>query len=349
MSRKFDIEQSVGLADVFEVRWFRRGMEKSWAGGTLKMVLRHPVLEDIVVEPTVAGYRRLLTLPEELGLRQSPHSREMVPWRYEIVATYDWVQRVLVSGTLVPVPLTIQPSGAEADRKRYIVEVYTNQLAPVGIKNWVYNMSEWRVRVAEAPGKHACDNVTSSVTSGSTALITSGGVYTGLSGKQNKLVYDAKPVKNSGNAVTSGAIYTAIEEVKAVAECNMPELWVGVTSNRENYAMALGRDSCVKTDYSTAVGWSALSDRRGEMKIVAAAEEASYPHGLELVLHVTGYMPEEPDGDGFYAAGVGNLEFCVFEREWGEEGAWRKREKVTISAKAFMQMLIAAGGVKTVE
>lgn len=349
MSRKFDIEQSVGLADVFEVRWFLRGMERSWDGGKLKMVLRHPVLEDIVVESTVEGYRRLLTLPEELGLKQSPHSREMVPWRYEIVATYDWVQRVLVSGTLVPVPLAIQPSGKEADRKRYIVEVHTNKLAPVGVKNWVPDMSAWRVRVAEDPGKHACDNVTSSVASGSTALITSGGVYTGLSGKQNKLVYDAKPVKNSGNAVTSGAIYTAIEKVKAVAKCNMPELWVGVTHNRGGYAMALGRESCVKTGYSTAVGWSALSERRGEMKIVAAAEEASYPHGLELVLHVTGYMPEEPDGDGFYAAGMGNLEFCVFEREWGAEGSLRKREKVTISAKAFMQMLIAAGGVKTVE
>lgn len=349
MSRKFDIEQSVGLADVFELRWFYRGKEKKWDGGKVKMVLRCPVRADVVVEATEDGNRLLLTLPAELGLKQSPHSKEMLPWRYEIVATYKWVQRVLVSGVLVPIPLTISPSGAEEDRKRYIVDVYTNQLAPFNVSNWVYDMSEWRVRVAEAPRAHACDNVTSSVASGSTALITSGGVYTGLSGKQNKLEYDAKPVKDSGKSVTSGAIYTAIEEAKAAVGCNMPEVWVGVVPNQQGYAMALGRDSCVKTDYSTAVGWGALSERKGEMKIVATDEAAWYPHGLELVLHVTGYMTEEPDEDGFYATEVGNLEFSVFEREWGAGGALRKREKVAISAKAFMQMLIAAGGVKTVE
>ena len=182
MSRKYDIEQSEGLADVFEMRWLFRGQEKDWQGGKLKMVLRYPVRADVVVEATEDGKRRLLTLPARLGLKRSPHSGEMLPWRYEIVATYKWVQRVLVSGALVPMPLTMCPSGAEADRKRYVVEVHTNEVEPWGIANWVYDVSKWEVRVAEAPRAHACDNVTSSVTSGSTALITSGGVYEALNG-----------------------------------------------------------------------------------------------------------------------------------------------------------------------
>lgn len=348
MSRKYDIEQSVDFEDVFELRLFVNGQEKNWRDVALRMVLRHPVRADVVVAASVNGNYRRLTLPRGLARVVSKHSWEVLPWRYEIEATNGGKSRVLVSGALIPAQLTRRATDGTDDKKKYLVDVYAMPGKIYG-KVTVYDMPAWEVRVAEAPGKHACDNVTSSVTSGSTALITSGGVYTGLSGKQDKLEYDAKPVKDSGNAVTSGAIYTAIEEAKAAAVCNMPESWVGLATYPTSYAMALGHSSRVKTSYSTAVGCFALSERQNEMKIVAGAEDASYPHGLELVLHVTGCMPGEPDGDGFYAAGMGNLEFSVFERGFGEEGALRKREKVTISAKAFMQMLIAAGGVKSVE
>lgn len=47
-------------------------------------------------------------------------------------------------------------------------------------------------------------------TSGSDNVITSGGVYTALSGKQNTLTFDTTPTQNSTNPVTSGGVYTAI-------------------------------------------------------------------------------------------------------------------------------------------
>lgn len=52
--------------------------------------------------------------------------------------------------------------------------------------------------------------VTTSVTSGSTSLVTSGGVYTAVSAKQDKLTFDTSPTSGSGNPVTSGGVYTAI-------------------------------------------------------------------------------------------------------------------------------------------
>lgn len=47
-------------------------------------------------------------------------------------------------------------------------------------------------------------------TSGSDNVITSGGVYTALSEKQDTLTFDTTPTQNSLNPVTSGGVYTAI-------------------------------------------------------------------------------------------------------------------------------------------
>ena len=47
-------------------------------------------------------------------------------------------------------------------------------------------------------------------TEGSTDLITSGGVYTALTAKQDTLSFDSAPTNNSTNPVTSGGVYTAL-------------------------------------------------------------------------------------------------------------------------------------------
>lgn len=47
-------------------------------------------------------------------------------------------------------------------------------------------------------------------TSGSDNVITSGGVYTALSGKQDTLTFDSAPTQGSSNPVTSEGVYAAI-------------------------------------------------------------------------------------------------------------------------------------------
>ena len=58
--------------------------------------------------------------------------------------------------------------------------------------------------------------VTTSVTNGSTSLVTSGGVYTAVSAKQDKLTFDTSPTSGSGNPVTSGGVYSAINAIPQI-------------------------------------------------------------------------------------------------------------------------------------
>ena len=58
--------------------------------------------------------------------------------------------------------------------------------------------------------------VTTSVTDGSTSLVTSGGVYTAVSAKQDKLTFDTSPTSGSGNPVTSGGVYSAINAIPQI-------------------------------------------------------------------------------------------------------------------------------------
>lgn len=57
-------------------------------------------------------------------------------------------------------------------------------------------------------------SVTDAVTQNSTALITSGAVYSGLASKQNKLTFDSTPTSGSSNPVTSGGVYSAINALR---------------------------------------------------------------------------------------------------------------------------------------
>lgn len=59
-------------------------------------------------------------------------------------------------------------------------------------------------------GAAAAKAVTTSVTSGSSSLVTSGGVYTAVNAKQDKLTFDTTPTSGSTNPVTSGGVYTAV-------------------------------------------------------------------------------------------------------------------------------------------
>ena len=48
-------------------------------------------------------------------------------------------------------------------------------------------------------------------TSGSTNVVTSGGIYTALTDKQDNLTFDSTPTAGSINPVTSGGVYDAIQ------------------------------------------------------------------------------------------------------------------------------------------
>ena len=56
-------------------------------------------------------------------------------------------------------------------------------------------------------------SVDTTPTSGSSKMVTSGGVYTALEGKQSTLSFDNTPTENSTNPVTSGGVYTALQNV----------------------------------------------------------------------------------------------------------------------------------------
>ena len=51
-------------------------------------------------------------------------------------------------------------------------------------------------------------------TEGSTHPITSGGVYTALAAKEDKLHFDSTPTQNSRNPVTSGGVFEALQDVQ---------------------------------------------------------------------------------------------------------------------------------------
>ena len=57
-------------------------------------------------------------------------------------------------------------------------------------------------------------NADDTPTEGSTHPITSGGVFTALAGKEDKLRFDTVPTQNSGNPVTSGGVYDALQDMQ---------------------------------------------------------------------------------------------------------------------------------------
>ena len=60
--------------------------------------------------------------------------------------------------------------------------------------------------------------ITNAVVENSNAAITSGGVYTALSGKQDTLTFDTQPIENSTNPITSGAVYAALQNIQPSSE-----------------------------------------------------------------------------------------------------------------------------------
>ncbi len=61
----------------------------------------------------------------------------------------------------------------------------------------------------------------STPTQGSTNGVTSGGVYTALTGKQDALTFETEPVDNSANPVTSNGIFEAIKAVRNAKQDKM--------------------------------------------------------------------------------------------------------------------------------
>lgn len=73
------------------------------------------------------------------------------------------------------------------------------------------------------------EDIDSSPTQNSGNPISSGGVYTALSGKQNTLTFDNTPTANSTNPVTSGGVKTAIDVA--------PRFYLGTCSTAGNVAI----------------------------------------------------------------------------------------------------------------
>ena len=59
-------------------------------------------------------------------------------------------------------------------------------------------------------------NVDNNPTQGSTNAVSSGGVFTALSNKQDTLTIDATPTDGSNNPVTSNGVYDALAPLKAL-------------------------------------------------------------------------------------------------------------------------------------
>ena len=67
-----------------------------------------------------------------------------------------------------------------------------------------------QIWVSDGSGAGTWQSKDTTPTSGSTNAITSGAVHTALAGKQNNLSFDSTPTQNSSNPVTSGGVYNAL-------------------------------------------------------------------------------------------------------------------------------------------
>lgn len=67
-----------------------------------------------------------------------------------------------------------------------------------------------QIWTSDGSGAGAWKSKDTTPTSGSTNAITSGAVYTALAGKQPNLTFDSTPTQNSSNPVTSGGVYNAL-------------------------------------------------------------------------------------------------------------------------------------------
>lgn len=114
-----------------------------------------------------------------------------------------------------------------------VADAYVPQTRTVNNKalssNIVLNASD----VSAIPSSYL-KTATPSSSSTDTEVPTSKAVYTAVNAKQNKLTFDATPTENSTNPVTSGGVYTAINElpfIKAVIEVTTkPEAVVTATA-----------------------------------------------------------------------------------------------------------------------
>lgn len=71
------------------------------------------------------------------------------------------------------------------------------------------------IKNSSTDGDAGWQTIDSTPTSSSTKPISSGGVYTALSNKQNTLTFDSTPTSSSTNPVTSGGVYTALSGKQA--------------------------------------------------------------------------------------------------------------------------------------
>ena len=90
---------------------------------------------------------------------------------------------------------------------------------------------------SELEGKLSQSDVVSSPTQGSSAPVSSGGVFTALSGKQNTLTFDSTPTDGSTNPVTSDGIFEALKTAGAQSDWNESDSTASdYVKNRTHYS-----------------------------------------------------------------------------------------------------------------
>ena len=118
-------------------------------------------------------------------------------------------------------------------------------------KTWSGTTDEWNeLTLAEKKSYDRADilddsesgDVDTIPTENSPNLITSGGVYTALSEKQNTLTFDNTPTANSNNPVKSGGVYSANQNIYEVMGKNgaknlLPNIGASNTINGITYTV----------------------------------------------------------------------------------------------------------------
>lgn len=165
--------------------------------------------------------------------------------------------------------------------------------------------------------------------------------------KQNKLLFDTEPTKNSTNPCTSGGIYEAVKL--------RPIIPVGEKHKTTGYEIALGNCSHAVGDYSVAIGNGAVAQERGELCLCASREDGSFVSKIELKLIPSHDMFDDVMsggyGEGHYVSEQSYLEIKVSDGApyfdpFGESHDLRW-ESVKIPIKNLFDLLLNNGGTIT--
>ena len=155
--------------------------------------------------------------------------------------------------------------------------------------------------------------------------------------KQDKLTIDDVPKQGSTNPISSGGIWKFFP--------------IGEEHDNLTLSFALGYQSHVCKDYSTAIGVGAVTRNKGEIVISGGTENGSVVSNVELILgtgDVQGYTKpifNTEKGDNYWVNDEPYLEVRVSDNSNSPHEETCKRESVKISIRKLFDLLCANGGV----